>query len=85
MVTLTFGKIKINFRSPITIEKGTGNEYICWNWKKRMKKAAREGKALTAVKYIKLNLDVDLKTAKYLWDTKYKPKYYNPPKNYNYE
>jgi len=65
--------MKIKFQCPIIIIKG---------WKGRMKEAAKNGAALQAVKEIKYGLNIGLKEAKELWDTKYKKKYFNPPPDY---
>lgn len=73
---MVIGKYVIKFKFPIEITTDRGNEWICWNWKYKMKKALRQGKLLTALKYLKVNNDMSLKEAKYLIDTKYKPKYY---------
>ena len=62
--------MKIKFQWPVVIIKG---------WKGRMKEAARNGRSLLAVKEIKCGLNIGLKEAKELWDTKYKKKYYREP------
>ena len=54
-------------------------------WKDKMIKYAKEGRSLAAVKEIKYGLNIGLKDAKLLWDTKYKPKYYKPTDSFNYD
>lgn len=70
--------IQVKFQWPIMYYTVFGAAITPFGWKRRMKKAAREGKMLQAVKEIKFGTGLGLKDSKELWDNKYKKKYYRP-------